>query len=643
MRIPIQILLVGALVLAVLAIRLLLQPPLPRYPEFRSVTETEKETIRAAFSFEEKRLTFQSTKTAEQLAASLDRYRPIAVLAAYQDAFDRLKGSSVKEMSATLLDHERMPIGTWLSSKRDSNLNAVLLRILTNEDEAFPIRDSAAVALCWEGNESVLKDLSDFVLDMNASPEVRTRVLGRLHRIRIRPPKAFDALLQLPFRNHDFYAAAILAVVGASQAPRLVAEGLRHVGSDNDLGHLLALASEAIAADDTRVVALARIAQQRVVDAWLARDLGDEPLPTFPMEALSGADVPEDVLARLEDRTYSSRDALHALGVVFTQWIRDHPQVLDSDFERRWTRHTRSDSYELARKTLKDSLEGPVRYEPFDLAAAHIASVTNHENHCLRVLNAFDRLAQLLAQDIEGLREPNVILRQMHRRLLPQRIRYRSGYETSPSSFLYNVLHDRTGNCVGLTSLYVALGQRLGIPLVAVSSPRHVHLRWKDAHTTLDIELTDRGRILDPSELSGKPMRELSMRALVSIALSNRSMSYALSERLADTPMRRRIAKASALRAQAWDPKQGGGYLAHAICETIEKNHERAIECVEHAMALMPNEAEPLGAMGQVLLERGDIKDAQAWFERALRIDPENEVAKRGIELCRSRAQSGPR
>ena len=49
----------------------------------------------------------------------------------------------------------------------------------------------------------------------------------------------------------------------------------------------------------------------------------------------------------------------------------------------------------------------------------------------------------------------------------------------APDSFLHKVLSERAGNCIGLTSLYVALGERLGLPLVAMGLPRHVFLRWE--------------------------------------------------------------------------------------------------------------------------------------------------------------------
>ena len=63
--------------------------------------------------------------------------------------------------------------------------------------------------------------------------------------------------------------------------------------------------------------------------------------------------------------------------------------------------------------------------------------------------------------------------------------------------FINDVFDHGQGNCMALVCLYLAIGQRLGLPLRAVSVAGHVFVRYQDSQVTLNIETTAQGQIRD--------------------------------------------------------------------------------------------------------------------------------------------------
>ena len=55
---------------------------------------------------------------------------------------------------------------------------------------------------------------------------------------------------------------------------------------------------------------------------------------------------------------------------------------------------------------------------------------------------------------------------------------------------LHRVLERRTGHCLGLSTLYLALCARNGLPIYGVSAPGHFFCRYDDGTTRINIETT---------------------------------------------------------------------------------------------------------------------------------------------------------
>ena len=60
--------------------------------------------------------------------------------------------------------------------------------------------------------------------------------------------------------------------------------------------------------------------------------------------------------------------------------------------------------------------------------------------------------------------------------------------------FLHNVIDTRRGYCLSLSMLYLAIGERIGLPLYGVVVPGHFFVRYDDGKVRFNIETTSMGR-----------------------------------------------------------------------------------------------------------------------------------------------------
>jgi len=66
--------------------------------------------------------------------------------------------------------------------------------------------------------------------------------------------------------------------------------------------------------------------------------------------------------------------------------------------------------------------------------------------------------------------------------------------------FLHSVLERRQGYCLSLSILYLAIGERLGLPLYGVVVPGHFFVRYDDGQKRFNIETTSKGGIVSDDE-----------------------------------------------------------------------------------------------------------------------------------------------
>lgn len=81
-------------------------------------------------------------------------------------------------------------------------------------------------------------------------------------------------------------------------------------------------------------------------------------------------------------------------------------------------------------------------------------------------------------------------------------------------TFLPSVLDSRRGVCLGVSILYLALAQRLDLPLEIITPPGHIYVRFRQGDQTINIETTARGIHLDSDEYLNIDTLKLQQRQL---------------------------------------------------------------------------------------------------------------------------------
>ena len=72
-------------------------------------------------------------------------------------------------------------------------------------------------------------------------------------------------------------------------------------------------------------------------------------------------------------------------------------------------------------------------------------------------------------------------------------------------------------------------------------------------------------------------------------------------------------------------------------CAGHEECHEEAIAAFERALQLEPDNQKFVNDLGWCLLEAGRIQDARRTLERAVSMDPSDDLARENLRLCRER------
>ncbi len=81
-------------------------------------------------------------------------------------------------------------------------------------------------------------------------------------------------------------------------------------------------------------------------------------------------------------------------------------------------------------------------------------------------------------------------------------------------TFLPSVIDSRQGVCLGVSILYLALAQRLDLPLEIITPPGHIYVRYNNGKKIINIETTSRGIDMPSEAYLGINTRKLQLRNL---------------------------------------------------------------------------------------------------------------------------------
>lgn len=170
---------------------------------------------------------------------------------------------------------------------------------------------------------------------------------------------------------------------------------------------------------------------------------------------------------------------------------------------------------DLARGLLIDQFEGSEQLK--DEVRQYEASID------LMALQILARLPQNATHE-EKLRAINqFVFHEMQFRFPPHSIYAK---DIDLYTFLPSVIDNRQGVCLGVSILYLCLGQRLDLPLEIITPPGHIYVRYRNGDKIINIETTARG-INPPSEvylgINNRKLQQRNIKQVIGMAFFNQA------------------------------------------------------------------------------------------------------------------------
>ncbi|MBI3725088.1 tetratricopeptide repeat protein, partial [bacterium] len=208
---------------------------------------------------------------------------------------------------------------------------------------------------------------------------------------------------------------------------------------------------------------------------------------------------------------------------------------------------------------------------------------------------------------------------------------------------LARVLARRRGHCLGLSVLYLALGDRAGLPLFGVSCPRHFFVRYDDGKgTRINLEMTlqgastpdsyymERYRISPLHVDQGLYLGNLAKKQVLVELLNNRANCYwdqgdaARASRDLD-----RVARAS----RSFAP----GFFARGFLAFEKGDVSTAVSELRRAIAIDPFYTRAYLHLAYAYLKAGSLEKAEVELVRAIDLDPQSALAHTNLGRVHAR------
>lgn len=176
--------------------------------------------------------------------------------------------------------------------------------------------------------------------------------------------------------------------------------------------------------------------------------------------------------------------------------------------------------------------------EEIDLGMALLLSqLDGKEDACLQArrysamldLMALQILACLPANatPLQKIQETNrFIFDQMHFRFPPHSV---YAEQIDLYTFLPSVMDNHLGVCLGVTALYLAIAQRIDLPLEIITPPGHIYIRYREGERITNIETTARG-VNPPSEtylsVNTRSLQQRTLKEVIGMTHVNQASTY---------------------------------------------------------------------------------------------------------------------
>ena len=174
--------------------------------------------------------------------------------------------------------------------------------------------------------------------------------------------------------------------------------------------------------------------------------------------------------------------------------------------------------------------------------------------------------------------------------------------------FLHSVLDRKRGYCLSLSILYLAIGERLGLPLYGVVVPGHFFVRYDDGRVRFNIEATSKGGTADDDHYINK----------FDVPRAGKDNIYLLN-----------LNKRQSLGC--FFNNLGNSYMDIG-------NLDQALLALKRATEINPSLAESRTNLGNVYLKLGQIDDAIYQYQKALDINPDDAKTHNNLGNAYSKA-----
>ncbi len=212
------------------------------------------------------------------------------------------------------------------------------------------------------------------------------------------------------------------------------------------------------------------------------------------------------------------------------------------------------------------------------------------------------RLAERIRPALLDRSDPRKVVSVLNRFLfVEERFAYDCDAGKPDNYLLDRVIANRRGNCLGLTSLYLILAERLSLPLRGVYVPSHCFVRYEEGGVRINIETGEKGAERD----DGRYRREFGLTG--------------------ERPYLRSLGGKEMI----------GVYLKSIGAAYSRKGMEdRALRLYREAAVFFPGLPDAYFNAGVSLHKTGSIDEAIAQYRRALDLDPDLAVARDNLAVA---------
>ena len=201
------------------------------------------------------------------------------------------------------------------------------------------------------------------------------------------------------------------------------------------------------------------------------------------------------------------------------------------------------------------------------------------------------------------------------------------------------VIENKKGNCLGLSLLYLALTERLGLPFYGVAVPEHIFVRYDDGRKRINIEITSEGRKYRDSTYEIAHMlhstyrdynfylRNLFKREMIGVFLCNLGVAYGKIGMYDE-------AIAEFKKALILNPNHAGVHYDLGIAYCMKGMYDEAMAQFNKALAFDPNDAEAHCGLGVVYGSKGMLDEAIVEYKKALEIIPDYAEAHLNLAMA---------